>query len=399
MGKFCCRFYQKVMKIGMYFLPYRKPVMIKGDNALNEIPAIFKNKNIEKVLIVTDNGIVKLGLHNNLLNILKTQNINYILYDKTVPNPTIDNIEEGYKLYKENKCEGIIALGGGSPMDCAKVIGARVVNPKKSVTKMRGLLKVKGPLPTLVAIPTTAGTGSETTLAAVVTDGVTHEKYAINDTDLIPHYAVLDASLTIFLPPMLTATTGMDALTHAVEAYIGKSNTKETRKCAEQAVKLIFDNLETAFVDGKNKDARNNMQEAAYLAGVAFTRAYVGNVHSIAHTLGGKYGVPHGLANSILLPIVLEYYGKAIYKSISKLCKKIGLFNDKLTDKEKTESFIEKIKNMNKSFGIGEKVDQLKVEDIDVLAKRAEKESNPLYPVPKIFNLEDFKNIYKKILK
>ena len=399
MSKFGCRMFQAVMRLGMCFIKYREPVMLTGENSTGEIGKIFKRHQISCVLLVTDKGIVSKNLHQSSLEALKKNNIKCVIYDKTVPNPTIDNIEEGLKMYLENACQGILTIGGGSAMDCAKGIGARVANPKKSISQMRGILKVTHKIPILVAVPTTAGTGSETTLAAVITDSKTHEKYAINDPKLIPHYAVLDPVLTLSLPPSLTASTGMDAFVHAIEAYIGKSNTKNTEKNAELATRLIIENLQKAFDDGKNLEAREKMQQASFFAGVAFSRAYVGNVHAIAHTLGGQYQVPHGFANAVILPYVLKYYEKTIYNRIDKLCRKVGFLDDIQSKQEKTEKFIEYIESLNKKFGFPDKIDELKEEDIETLAKRADKEANPLYPVPMIFSLKDFENIYRMLLK
>ena len=399
MSKIGCRMFQAVMRLGMCFIKYREPVMLTGENSTGEIGKIFKRHQISCVLLVTDKGIVSKNLHQSSLEALKKNNIKCVIYDKTVPNPTIDNIEEGLKMYLENACQGILTIGGGSAMDCAKGIGARVANPKKSISQMRGILKVTHKIPILVAVPTTAGTGSETTLAAVITDSTTHEKYAINDPKLIPHYAVLDPVLTLSLPPSLTASTGMDAFVHAIEAYIGKSNTKNTEKNAELAIRLIIENLQKAFDDGKNLEAREKMQQASFFAGVAFSRAYVGNVHAIAHTLGGQYQVPHGFANAVILPYVLKYYGKTIYNRIDKLCRKVGFLDDIQSKQEKTEKFIEYIESLNKKFGFPDKIDELKEEDIETLAKRADKEANPLYPVPMIFSLKDFENIYRMLLK
>lgn len=398
MFKLYCRVYQFCMKVGMNFIKWKKPEMVSGTGATDKIPEILKEKGIDTVLVVTDKGIVNFKLHENLLKVLKENKIKYYLYDKTVPNPTIANIEEGVMEYNKNNCGAIITIGGGSPMDCAKGIGARVANPKKTITKMRGVLRVKNKLPLLIAIPTTAGTGSETTVAAVITDEKTHEKYAINDPKLVPDFAVLDPNLTVSLPPMLTATTGMDALTHAVEAYIGNSNTKETKENAVKAVKLIFRNLTKAVKDGGDLDARENMQKAAFMAGVAFTRAYVGNVHSLAHALGGEYSVPHGLANAILLPRVLEFYGKNIYKKIYKLCEEAEILTIHKDPKERCEAFISKIYEMNKNFNIPTYIDEIKKADLNKLAKRAYKESNPLYPVPKIMSVKDFEKIYDDLL-
>lgn len=176
---------------------------------------------------------------------------------------------------------------------------------------MKGILRILRKIPTLIAIPTTAGTGSEVTLAAVITNRAKHHKYALMSFPLIPRYAVLDATLTYSLPPHLTAETGMDALTHAVEAYIGRSSTRETRSLALQAVKLVFDNIELAYADSHDHQARENMLHGAYKAGVAFSKSYVGYIHAVAHSLGGQYGTPHGLANAVIMPYVLEAYGKS----------------------------------------------------------------------------------------
>ena len=235
-----CRIYQTVMKYAMYVMPWRKPELIEGENGLAQLAALLEEKKTGKVLVVTDQGIAKIGLHKKLLEALDARQLPYAVYDRTVANPTIANIEEALEVFREQECSAIVALGGGSAMDCAKIVGARSVRPKLPVGKMRGILKIRKKLPPLFAIPTTSGTGSETTLAAVITDQKTRHKYPINDFVLIPRYAVLDPHLTVGLPADITATTGMDALTHAVEAYIGHSNTRQTKEDSIQAVKLVF---------------------------------------------------------------------------------------------------------------------------------------------------------------
>ena len=280
---------------------------------------------------------------------------------------------------------------------CAKAAGARVTNPNQQVVDMRGQLKIRHALPPFFAVPTTAGTGSETTLAAVVSNPKTHEKNAINDPKLRPKYAVLDPELTLGLPPHITSTTGMDALTHAVEAYIGRSNTKTTEKYAEDATKLIFENLETAYKDGKNVAARENMLIASFYAGMAFTRAYVGYVHAIAHNLGGIYGTPHGLANAVILPYVLEYFGESAYDRLAKLADVAGITNQSQSNEEKAKLFIAKIKEMNKNMNIPEHFDFIEDKDIPTLIERALKEGNPLYPVPKIMDENDCREVILKI--
>ncbi|WP_436245423.1 iron-containing alcohol dehydrogenase [Paenibacillus sp. LjRoot56] len=397
MYKLYYRMHQGVIRVVSHFLPWRKPELFEGENSLSKLPEIIKSKDIDRVLIVTDKGIVSLGLMDGLLKGLGAEGIYFVVYDNTVPNPTIDNIEEALKMYKENNCKGIIAFGGGSPMDCAKGMGARIARPEKSILMMKGGLKVKKEIPPLFAIPTTSGTGSETTLAAVISNNKTHEKYAINDTVLIPHFAVLDPLLTVKLPPHITSTTGMDAMTHAVEAYIGRSNTEETERCSKEAVKLIFGNLYEAYSNGTNVIARRNMQKASYLAGIAFTRAYVGYVHAIAHTLGGFYSVPHGLANAIILPYVLEYYGRSAHKPLAELADLVGIGKPSETNEQKAWKFIDAIKKLNERMNIPQKVSGIVDSDIPLMVERALEEANPLYPVPKILFKEDMFRLYRLI--
>lgn len=397
MNNLLCRVYQFGFRIAARFLKWRKPKLLSGSGSLLDLPELIKNEGKTKVLIVTDKGIMNSGLTKNLESGLKNNGIDYFIYDKTVPNPTVENVEEAVKVYVENGCEAIIGFGGGTAIDCAKGVGARIARPKKSLNKMKGVLKVGRKIPLLIAVPTTAGTGSEGTLAAVITDSKTHDKYAINDVNLIPHVAVHDPLLTLGLPPQLTATTGMDALTHAVEAYIGKSNTKETRKYAQEAVCIIFSSLEKAYQDGNNLEARLNMLKASYYAGLAFTRAYVGNVHAIAHTFGGFYNIPHGLANAVILPYVLRYYGKTVYKKLGELADLVGITQESDSDERKALLFIEAIENMNARMQIPKKINVPDLDYLDFMIERAYHEANPLYPVPKIFTKEDFRKLYLEI--
>ena len=392
------RAYQSVFKIAMFAFDWSEPETLEGPGAIRKLPEFIKSKGVKKVLIVTDKGLMGIHLLDSLFEEMTKAGVEYVVYDGTEPNPSIENIEDARQLYVDNACEGLIAFGGGSPMDCAKAAGARVANPRIPVKKMRGVLKLVHKLPPLFAVPTTAGTGSEVTLAAVVSDRKTHEKNAINDPRLRPKYAVLDPELTTGLPPHITSTTGMDALTHAVEAYIGRSNVKSTEMYAEKATKMIFESLETAYTDGKNVEARETMLKASYYAGMAFTRAYVGYVHAIAHNLGGFYGIPHGLANAVILPYVLEYYGETAHARLAKLAVIAGVKTDG-TDKEKAEAFIEAIKTMNKNMNIQDKFDCIKEEDIPTIVKRALKEGNPLYPVPKIMDEADCEAVIRRLMK
>lgn len=394
--KMYCRTFQTVFKIALPFLPYRKPKIV---GSVKTLPEILKKRKCENVLIITDAGIRKLGLTQRLEKVLAKNEIPYTIYDRTVANPTTENVAEAVELYRANNCRAIIGFGGGSSMDCAKATGARIAKPHQSLAKMKGILKVHKRLPLLIAIPTTAGTGSETTLAAVITDAQTRYKYAINDFPLIPRYAVLDPKVTLSLPPAITASTGMDALTHAVEAFIGNSTTYGTRKDALLAVKLIFENLDTVYNDGSNLDARRNMLHASFYAGCAFTKSYVGYVHAVAHSLGGQYNVPHGYANAVILPMVLEAYGSAVYKKLDKLAVEAGIADPEDSYEAGAKKFIQAIKDMKLRFHIGNTIPEIREEDIPKLAHYADKEANPLYPVPVLMNARELENFYYGLME
>lgn len=389
-----CRIFQTVFKLAIPLLPYRQPKILQS---VSDCAEVLEKANARKAFIVTDKGVMSCGLCDELTAALGDAGIEYCIYDKTVANPTVSAVETARKEYIENGCSALIAVGGGSAMDLAKAMGARIARPKKSLNKMAGILKVRKKLPLLIAVPTTAGTGSETTIAAVITDENTHRKYAINDFPLIPRYAVLDYKLTLGLPQNLTAYTGMDALTHAVEAFIGRSTTKKTRKCAVDAVKLVHENLKTCYDDPANADARRNMLFAAHYAGIAFTESYVGYVHAIAHSLSGKYGLQHGMTCSVLLPIVLEYYGKAAHKKLAILARECGIAENSDKADIAARKFIAWIYDMNEYMGIPKGFAEIEQADVDKMAKYADKEANPLYPVPKLFGRKQLKQIYYKV--
>ena len=394
--KLYCRTFQISFRLIMPILPYRKPETI---GSVKKLPALIKKNGCNRILIVTDECVVKLGLTKRLEKALSQNNIKYFIYDKTVANPTTKNVEDALHLYRINNCDGIIGFGGGSNMDCAKVLAARVTKPEQSISEMKGVLKIHKKLPLLIAIPTTAGTGSEATLAAVIVDSETRHKYAINDFSLIPKYAVLDPKNTVTLPPSITATTGMDALTHAVEAFIGRSTTKQTRKQAFLATKLIFENIDTAYNDGSNIEARQNMLKAAYYAGCAFTKSYVGYIHAVSHSLSGEYNIAHGLANAIILPYVLDSYGETIYTKLRVLAIAAGLATKETPVDEAARAFIKAIKEMNKRFNIPDQINEIIEDDIPRLAKLADKEANPLYPVPKLMNAKELRQFYYKVME
>ena len=387
------RTYQKILYLATFFLGIKEPKIIKGENSFVELCNLLKEKGKKKVLLVTDAGLHSLNMDKLVYDEFINQGLDYALFFDITANPTVDQVEEGLKVYKENNCDSIVVIGGGSAMDAAKIIGARATN-NKPVNKMKGLLKITHKLPLLIAIPTTAGTGSETTLAAVISNPNTKEKFPIEDPHITPKYTILNPKLLVKLPPHITSTTGMDALTHAVEAYIGKANTKKTKQKALNAVKLTFKNLQLSYEQPENLTYRENMQVAAFDAGVAFTRAYVGYVHAIAHTLGGVYHVPHGLANAIVLPYVLKEFGKSAHKKLAELYD-IVVENSSASIEDKANTFIAMIEDLNYQLNIPSNLaDTIKEEDIDFMVNKAYQEAIPLYPTPTLWTKETFKKIF-----
>lgn len=389
------RIFQKVFYAAAYLLPWKQPELIEGEGSFARLPAFVKEKGFKKPCIVTDKGLMKLGMLEPLFAAFKELGVPYYLFDSVEPNPKIDNIEEAVAQYKANACDCLIAVGGGSSMDTAKAVGARIARPNKTIEQMGGTLRILKKIPTLFAVPTTSGTGSETTIAAVVTDRETHHKYSLNDLCLIPKYAVLDPLLTKGLPPFITAPTGMDVLTHAVEAYLTYSRPAKCRKYSEDAVKLVFENLEKVYADGSDMEGRKNMLYASYYAGFAFTRCGLTYVHPIAHTLGGLYNIPHGLANAVVLPYCLEAYGAKVYPQLARLAECAGITNG--TEEEKSKKFISEIRRMNKAMNIPDKFDCIKEEDIPQMIKWALHEAHPLYQSLVLMNGDDLKKIILEI--
>lgn len=391
-----CRTYQFCFNIALPILPYREPMIL---GTVEEVIPVLRKKHISSVLLVTDKNLRNLGLCDGLLKALDREGIAYSIYDETVQNPTMTNVLEAKNLYLEYDCGAIIGFGGGSPMDCAKCVGATVARPKLPIPKMHGVLKVIKKTPPFFAVPTTSGTGSEVTLTSVITDESNHRKYTINDFSLIPDYAVLDYRMTMDLPYFVTSTTGMDALTHAVEAYIGRSTTKYTRKMAEDAVYLIHKHLLTACDEPHNVEARHAMQLAAYEAGVAFSQSYVGYVHAVSHALSGRYHTPHGLANACLLPYFLEEYGSAIDEKLAKLADIIDICDKRYPDKIRADAFRAWVWSMNETLGIPKKIEGIQLEDIPKIVEYADKEANPLYPVPVLMGRARLAKMVKKVMK
>ena len=391
------RGFQAVFNVGARCLSWRRPIPVSGPGAIRRIPELLREEKVGRVMLVTGPTVGR-KLAPKILAELDAAGIAWTMFDQVEANPSVSTVNRIRERYLAEGCEGFLAVGGGSPMDAAKAAAACVVRRTDEVGKMAGLMKVGRKLPPFIAVPTTAGTGSETTIAAVVTDGETHHKYALMDLHLVPKIAVLDPEMTRELPPKITAATGMDALTHAVEAYLCWTyNTAESIRLAEEAVVGIFRFLERAYRDGSDMEARTEMLIASYKAGFAFTRAGVGNVHAIAHTLGGLYNTPHGLANAVILPIVLEDYGAAVEKKLAHLAELSGVKTGG-TDAEKAAAFIAEIRAMNRRMEIPTGFSHIREEDVPQMVVWALAEANPVYPVPVIYDEKRCEAVIRRII-
>ena len=393
MNTFFCRAFQCCFAVGAHFLPWRRPKVYAGPGSLLRAADILRENGLRRPFVVASRRQCADEHFRALQETLDEQDILLSIFSAVETDPSVETVERIASQYRLDRCDCFLVIGGGSPMDAAKAAAARLARPEKTVPQLGGLLKVRRRVPPLIAVPTTAGTGSETTIAAVVTDG--HHKYAISDLCLIPRYAILDPTLSTGLPPRITAETGMDALTHAVEAYLSRFyNTGMTRALAESAVVAIFAHLERAYRDDASLDDRAAMLQASFDAGAAFTRASVGNVHAIAHTLGGLYGVPHGLANAVLLPLVLEDYGAAAYPRLAHLAGLLGLKGD--TEETRAKAFIAEIRAMNARMNVPDRLDCIRDEDIPLMARWAAQEANPVYPVPVIYDEARFARVIER---
>ena len=395
---FFYRLYHLGLKLLVKVLPPPSPILFKGKHAINGLIADIQTNRLQRLLLVTDRQIISLGLHQDLRTLLSDSHISTEIYSDIEPNNPINKIEQGLHQYQQTECQGIICLGGGSSIDCGKLIAARIARPDKTTLQLKGLFKIRRKLAPIYAIPTTAGTGSETTVAAVAFDPIAKQKFAITDLCLCPRAAVLIPKLTYDLPPQITAHTGMDALTHAIEAYIGIIGTNFTRQKSLDACGLIFGNLLPAYQQGGNHQHRENMLLASFYAGEAFTRAHVGYVHAIAHNLGGYYGTAHGLANAIVLPKVLRWYGSAVEEKLAQLADHCQIGSNKSTQTAKAMALITAIEELNQQMGIPNVLTELKPQDIPSLAKKTLNEAHPEYPVPKFMDLNSCQKLLESML-
>ena len=371
-----------------------EPSVLAGPDTLYDVPRHLYGQGLRRVMLVTTPGFVRRGVAGRFVEAAKADGVLVEVFSDVTPDPDLACVEAAGDFYRLNGCEAIVALGGGSVIDCAKVSGALAVRSGKTARDLVGTMKVRTPTPFLVAVPTTAGTGSEATAAAVVTDPESERKYAISDLDLTPDLAVLDPKLLVGLSPEMTAYTGMDALTHAVEAYTNRFGSGKARDYAKNAVQIIFKNLVASCKDGQDLAVRANMLTASYYAGLAFTNNMVGYVHALAHGIGGRYHVQHGLANAVLLPLVMEEFGASAEPRLAELADAIGLVG--IDAHEKAANFIAAIRTLSNSIGIPAALPQIQAADIPALARGAKEEGNPAYPTPETWGCRPFQKVLRR---
>ena len=376
-------------------IPHRVPLTFLGSSATAELFGAMAQTGSERVLIVTDEGLVQTGWVAKLSAAMEAAQLEPFLYSGVQPDPTFDHVEEGLALYQEKKCDTVLALGGGSSMDAAKIIAAATQNGN-APRKLEGAMKVKQPPCMLCAIPTTAGTGSEATIAAVISEPDTHVKKFFIDPKILPEMVALDPTLMLDLPPAITAATGMDALTHAVESIIARTSRPQTERWAFSAIDLIFENLPRAYSNGHDEAARRGMALAAYYAGLAFTRTGVGYVHAFAHTFGAYYRTPHGLANAIALPHVLEASKSQCAGPLSQIADRLGLKG--ANEAEKADRVIEAIRSLMQDIDIPEHLDALQEGDVSAITQQALTEAHLNYPVPRYIGQAEGEKLVRAML-
>lgn len=360
------------MSIHEFFVPN---VSLMGDGCFTKLPERVKMLGGKKPLVVADKGMTSLGYTARLTELLHSEDIASVVYDDTVPNPTDTNVADGLAVYQKNDCDMLISLGGGSAHDCCKGIGL-VASSGGTIHDYEGLDQATAPLPPYIAVNTTAGTASEMTRFTIITNTSNHVKMAIVDWRVTPDVAINDPALMVDMPPALTAATGMDALTHAVEAYVSTAATPITDACAMQAIRLIGKYLRNAVARGDDMEARDKMAYAEYLAGMAFNNASLGYVHAMAHQLGGMYNLPHGVCNALLLPHVCRVNMIAATERFADIADALGEVTDGLSERDAALLAIDAIETLGQDVGIPRTLGELgvKSEDIDTMVGNAQKD-------------------------
>lgn len=389
------RLYIAFISFMVNFAPGARHTVFAGSGSSRQLCEHIVRTGVKKILVVTDKPLRELGVLDQAISALQEAPVELAIYDGVLPDPTFEQVQAGAAIAKAQGSEAVVAVGGGSAMDAAKIISA-VITSDEDPQNWVGFGKLKHELLPIYAIPTTSGTGSEATMGAVIKNTQTHEKNIISGGTLLPAAAALDADLITGLPPHITAATGMDALTHGIEAYIGIWERGNRKEDARIAVKLVFENLATAYHNGADKNARNAMAMGSYYAGLAINQVNVGNVHAIAHQLGGMYGIPHGLANALVLPHILEFCCEEAQTPLAELALLIGAGEQGESESALAHKFIQAVRDLRTEVGIPDHSEKIQREDFADIAKLAVAEGAG-YAVPRLLDTEDVQLILNKI--
>jgi len=411
------------LKVAVKFIPQNQPIIFSGQNSSLSLAQLIIDQGALRVLIVTDSILNNLGIADDICQRLRQQNVEVIIFDKVTPDPNENIVENGIRTIRQHNCDLVLGIGGGSSLDAAKMIAVLAVSGQsklalntrstncldsqpqniKSVKDVAGILKIKQRGLPLFLLPTTSGTGSEVTMAAVITDSFTETKSLVISPHIMPIATALDPILMQGMPAKITADTGFDALTHAIEAYLSTHANEQTNLYALCAIKLIFKSLPSAYQNGSDLAARESLALASCYAGLAFTKAGLGYVHAISHQLGAKYHLPHGMTNAVILPHVLEFNLTVSQARLSVLAKAISGPEQSARLKEmdqakQAEYFLEKVRELQQSVNIEQTISAINLEDLESIAKGALKEAHYLYPVPKYLTLNQCKSLLRKLM-
>lgn len=391
------RWLMKGMKVATTVMPIRDPELYTGAGSLLSMAREIADSGVKSLLLVTSVGLIKRGQLDEVVRLFEQRGVTTVIFDEVEPDPTFATVNKGLERFKSEGCDAVLVVGGGSAIDAAKVIALAAGNRCKP-EKLKGFFRARRRAVPFFAAPTTAGTGSEVTVAAVISDDKTHKKAFVVDPKTLPRMAALDPNLMLSLPTDLTATTGMDALTHAIESYIGTLGNRSTDRAALEAIELIFKFLPQACDNGADVEARDAMALASYKAGQAFTRASVGYVHAISHQLGAQYGVAHGLGNAVLLPHVVEFSSVRVESKLARLALMLGLGEETEAQANLAQRFVRELFEFNQRLNIPSTFEALKAEDIPALARAARTEAHLNYPVPRHMSRGDCELILRKCL-
>ena len=383
------------LKLFTVLFPSEKPLLFTGVNSTIQLASLAQASGSKRPLLVTEKSLLKLGLLDGVLEYFKNEGCEVIVFDGIIPNPTYEVIEDGVRACEDNNCDSVFAIGGGSAIDAAKVIAACCSN-NVGVEQIVGLLKVKQPTLPFYVVPTTSGTGSEVTNVAVISEAKTHQKKFVVDPKLIPSAAALDANMLKSLPPHITAATGMDALTHAIESYSSINRFSDAERDAKLAIKLLLEHLPVVYEDGNNLEARELVALASFLAAYAFNKSGLGYVHAISHQISAHYNTPHGLTNAVILPRILRFNKPVCADRFANLERMLS-GTSVGSDEQLADRFIERVDALGRQLNIPSGFKELETKHYDTITKNALKEAKSFYAVPRQMSPAQCKDILAAI--